>query len=298
MFNSSHSRDNASPFIGSILIALFIFISFFGLLTFHGMRADACADLYEQFKNSNDSEVQKALPRFSWGSESSLDFRQGMLSGFIIGVPLAILSLIIVKVGYVEQPKNEERETRRATLIGATVFLIYLLFYLLASVCVNPLFLRSGVETSLAFCFGSISCLATYIYIYGGSRKYHRMKNYLKKELQLKLFDLEHTGLRQILHLATWTFFALIISVFFVSFYEYFMAVPAIMSYTVAFTYAMIPIFAWAIMLIIGYFLGIISLIMGIMYDVLGAIKAYNKHLQEEDRNLIPSSSARELTED
>ena len=275
----STSRIIKNSTFGSLLVALYVFVSFFGLIAFYGMRAEYCRKLYYEFQNSTDPEVVKALPRFSWGFETNLDFRSGMLTGVLGGILAAAISFSVVIVAkYINSTKMRTvRPDYTAVLATVIVFVVYLFTFVLTSFFRNPSSLISMLDLTLAFIFAAISCLTTYLYILQIKRDY-----IFDNDLQLKQFELEHAGLRQILHLATWVFFLMFVGIFFVAFYEYFLAVPEVMSYTNAFRFSLVPMFAWAVLIILGYFAGVLGQLMSLMTDIVDAIREYGKERQEK----------------
>lgn len=280
------------------LISAYVFLSFVGLFALGGMRAEACRNLYSEIEAKlptldyeTRTRVVEALPRFSWGFETELDFLSGLLLGLIGGLITAFASFLAIQFFNKRNGEDEKEDVRRAILVGVCICLIYLFSYVLASYFGSPFNLRSLLDMGLGFTYAGICSLVTYIFILRNISNFHREHYSLCTrterwwELKLKQLELEHTGLTQFLHITTWGFIMMIIGVLFTTFYEYYFAVPEIIVYTNPFRFLIIPVFLWAVFIIVGIFGGIISQIISVIGDIVESLKKYEKHEKHLQKN-------------
>lgn len=273
---------------GSILIIIFIIISFFTLFIALGFRLDANRKLYSEFQNSSSEDVQKVLPRLEWTTGTEFNQNNGIVLG-IAGVLPALVSLFILNRLRREIGKSGRAEQQQATRIAfasAIIFFVYVIVALLTAYVGEILFLLPLSEVAVALAFAAISCLSSYLYLFQAARKHYREEDLVltEKDVQLMQFQLEHSGLTQILALSASVFFALIVGIFFVTYSQYYTTLPSVISHALSFRGLIFSIFAWAVVMVVGYYLGVISQIMGIIGDLGASLGKYKKeHAEKTD---------------
>lgn len=125
----------------------------------------------------------------------------------------------------------------------------------------------------------SISCLSANLYISIPTKQDNRKKPKSKSSLELwKLrLELEHSSLKEKFHLSAWVFVFALVGIAFVGMNQTYYTLPPTIANFYAYRIVMVLSFVHFLLIIIGFFVGIIYQLIHDMENVIQALKIPNK---------------------
>jgi hypothetical protein len=254
--------------LGSVLLAIYGFSCIFVQFSLHGLSADCNRQLYLRFQNETDVSYLK------WAWDSQLDFFKGIITGCITGLAFSAPFYLIIN----QRQQTQEKDYRKKKLsyVAATLtFAWYLATFILASFFANPYFLKSALDLVLTFCYAGICSWSTLMFI-DNIRVHKERRDFLfNKEMQLKKLEFESAFAIEILHLVSWMMVSAFVGCIAIGLYQYFYAVPPQIVGTQEFSLSLMSLFFNVIMLISGFFLGVVCQVAFNISDIIWAIKEY-----------------------
>jgi MFS family permease len=245
----------------------------------HGLSADAYREIMYKF-STKYPEIKTMSEWTNLTHLTSLSaFFIGLLAGLIIATIHTIILNHIININSHTFQSYLSSKNHNSLPIKLSLYIItsFLLTFLITASIFNPYTITSIIDLLYAFSCSGLLGIITFIHAQRIKRDKTRWEFTNKKDIQLKIFETEHSEIKEIIHLITWTAVMILIAII-TTLSNYINQFPKEISYSIPFWKSIFGLGLFTIIIFVGIYLGILYPYLCMLGDIYNALRYFAKN--------------------
>lgn len=286
---SSSEKGKVTPKVreyGPLVISAYAFVSMMTIFVLHELSRACSLELYTLFSERFPSESQ------TWGWTSGCDMNplKAWITGIIAGIVVFVAVYHMTTYGLREtdfEVYDEEDyalKRRKNIIIGGVTIGVFLGIFAIASLLSDVHLVYRTPDMLFALVLAGIIGISITLYNGNKMRRTRRRDFYDDKVLQLEEFRFDHDSAKEVFHLSVFVFVTLFASIFFVLVFRFFQQLPPEILYSDPFITMTSKNAGYAIIITIGFFVGVLLQELQNLVDIRHVIRIYHKKIAKSSQ--------------
>lgn len=272
---------------GLFLISIYSFVSMMTVFVFHGIGRGCSEQLFNMF---NETEHRECAQAWAWHKECSMFPLRAWTTGIIAGIIVffAVYYLAVYGATTTQLKKYNDvkyaKKRRKSMVIGGVIIGVFFGVFVVASLLSDPHLVYRPIDMLYSLVLSGIAGVSVHLYNGNGMRNVRRQSFLDDKDIQLQEFRFDHESSKETFHLSLIILVTILVSIPFALVFQFFAKVSFEIFYSDPFIKNTTKNIGYVLIIIVGFFVGIVLQELQNLVDVRHIIRKYDKHYRNHSK--------------
>lgn len=270
----------------SFAISIYSLVSMLTIFVFHEISRRCSLQLHSLFSEKFPSESQTWAWAAGCKMTPSTAWITGIAAGIVVFAAIYCMTTYGAGITLVKKYKAKDYASRRGKniAIGGVAICVFFGIFAVGSLLSDPHLLYRSPDMLYSLVLSGIVGISITLYNGNKMRRARRLDFYEDKALQIEEFRFDHDSAKETFHLSLLAFVTILASVFFVLVFRFFEELPPEILYSEPFVVMTSKNAGYAIVIIVGFFVGILLQELQNLVDIRHVIREYHNYLRKSSR--------------